>query len=87
MWLHVSENDLGADSPAEQMRNWVIANNRMAEVLKRLPPERQVALIHSYGHRLRKEGVLVIDSAEKSARTHLDGNGKMGTSPLFHRYF
>jgi len=58
--------------------------------MERLPPERQVALIaliHSYGHRLRKEGVLVIDSAEKSARTHLDGNGKMGTSPLFHRYF
>jgi enterochelin esterase-like enzyme len=30
IWLHVSENDLGATSPAEQMRNWVIANNRMA---------------------------------------------------------
>ena len=34
IWLHVSENDLGATSPAEQMRNWVIANNRMAGVLK-----------------------------------------------------
>ena len=26
IWLHVSENDLGANSPAEQMRNLVIAN-------------------------------------------------------------
>jgi hypothetical protein len=34
IWLHVSENDLGATSPAEGMRNWVIANNRMTEVLK-----------------------------------------------------
>jgi hypothetical protein len=34
IWLHVSENDLGANSPAEQMRNWVVANTRMAEVLK-----------------------------------------------------
>ena len=30
IWFHVSENDLGANSPAEQMRNWVIANNRMS---------------------------------------------------------
>ena len=39
LWLHVSENDLGANTPAEQKRNWVIANNRMAEVLeaKRYP--------------------------------------------------
>ena len=28
------ENDLGATSPEEQMRNWVIANNRMTTVLK-----------------------------------------------------
>ena len=34
IWLHVSENDLGATSPVEQMRNWVVANNRMAAALK-----------------------------------------------------
>ena len=34
IWLHVSENDLGATSPVEQMRNWVVANTRMAAALK-----------------------------------------------------
>lgn len=34
IWLHVSENDIGADSPVGQMRNWVAANNRMSEVLQ-----------------------------------------------------
>ena len=34
IWFHVSENDIGATAPVEQMRNWVAANNRMAAVLK-----------------------------------------------------
>src|SRR5688572_32857898 len=34
IWLHVSENDNGANAPVEQMRNWVVANNRMADALK-----------------------------------------------------
>jgi enterochelin esterase-like enzyme len=34
IWMEVGENDLGAKSPATNFRNWVIANNRMAEVLK-----------------------------------------------------
>jgi len=34
IWLEVGENDNGAKSPATGFRNWVIANNRMAEVLQ-----------------------------------------------------
>jgi enterochelin esterase family protein len=34
MWLEVGEKDNGAKSPASGFRNWVIANNQMAEVLK-----------------------------------------------------
>ena len=33
-WLHVSENDLGAKTDAAGMRNWVIANKNMTDVLK-----------------------------------------------------
>ncbi len=34
IWLHVSENDNGATTAASGMRNWVMANQRMAAVLK-----------------------------------------------------
>ena len=34
IWLEVGENDNGAKSPATGFRNWVIANNQMAEALK-----------------------------------------------------
>jgi iron(III)-enterobactin esterase len=34
MWMEVGENDNGAKSPATGFRNWVIANNDMAKVLK-----------------------------------------------------
>jgi enterochelin esterase-like enzyme len=34
IWLEVGENDNGAKSPATGFRNWVIANDRMAEVFK-----------------------------------------------------
>jgi enterochelin esterase-like enzyme len=34
VWMEVGENDNGSKSPATGYRNWVIANNRMAEVLK-----------------------------------------------------
>jgi enterochelin esterase-like enzyme len=50
MWLHVSENDLGATSPAEQMRNWVIANNRMAGVLKAKGYPYQFVFSEAAGH-------------------------------------
>ena len=50
LWLHVSENDLGATSPTEQMRNWVIANNRMAEVLKAKGYPYQFVFSEAAGH-------------------------------------
>jgi iron(III)-enterobactin esterase len=34
IWLEVGENDNGAKAPATGFRNWVIANDRMAEALK-----------------------------------------------------
>jgi iron(III)-enterobactin esterase len=34
IWMEVGENDNGAKSPATGFRNWVIANNQMAKVLK-----------------------------------------------------
>jgi hypothetical protein len=50
LWLHVSENDLGANTPAEQMRNWVIANNRMADVLKAKRYPYQFVFSEASGH-------------------------------------
>jgi enterochelin esterase-like enzyme len=34
IWMHVSENDLGVQTASADMRNWVIANQRFAAVLK-----------------------------------------------------
>ncbi len=34
IWMHVSENDLGVTSASADRRNWVIANQRLAGVLK-----------------------------------------------------
>ena len=50
IWLHVSENDLGATSPVEQMRNWVVANNRMAAVLKAKGYPYQFVFSEASGH-------------------------------------
>jgi enterochelin esterase family protein len=50
IWLHVSENDIGATSPAEQMRNWVIANNRMTTVLKAKAYPYQFVFSEAAGH-------------------------------------
>ena len=50
IWTHVSENDIGATSPAEQMRNWVIANNRMSEVLKAKGYPYQFVFAEAAGH-------------------------------------
>ena len=50
IWLHVSENDIGATSPAEGMRNWVIANNRMTEVLKAKGYPYQFVFSEAAGH-------------------------------------
>jgi iron(III)-enterobactin esterase len=50
IWLHVSENDLGANTPAEGMRNWVIANNRMADALKAKGYPYQFVFSEAVGH-------------------------------------
>jgi enterochelin esterase family protein len=50
LWTHVSENDIGATSPAEGMRNWVIANNRMSEVLKAKGYPYQFVFSEAAGH-------------------------------------
>jgi len=50
IWLHVSENDLGATSPVEQMRNWVAANNRMAAALKAKGYPYQFVFSEASGH-------------------------------------
>ena len=50
IWLHVSENDLGATTSAEQMRNWVIANNRMAAALKAKGYPYQFVFSEAAGH-------------------------------------
>jgi enterochelin esterase-like enzyme len=50
IWTHVSENDIGATSPAEGMRNWVIANNRMSEVLKAKGYPYQFVFAEAAGH-------------------------------------
>lgn len=50
IWLHVSENDIGADAPVEQMRNWVAANNRMAGALKAKGYPYQYVFSEASGH-------------------------------------
>jgi len=50
IWIHVSENDIGATSPAEGMRNWVIANERMAGVLKAKGYPYQFIFSEAAGH-------------------------------------
>jgi iron(III)-enterobactin esterase len=50
IWLHVSENDLGATAPVEQMRNWVVANNRMAAALKAKGYPYQFVFSEASGH-------------------------------------
>jgi enterochelin esterase-like enzyme len=50
LWLHVSENDIGAASPVEQMRNWVAANNRMAAALRAKGYPYQFVFSEASGH-------------------------------------
>jgi enterochelin esterase-like enzyme len=50
IWIHVSENDNGANTPAEGMRNWVIANQRMADVLKAKAYPYQFLFSEASGH-------------------------------------
>jgi len=50
IWLHVSENDNGSDRDAESMRNWVIANDRMAAVLAEKGYPHQYIFSEGVGH-------------------------------------
>jgi enterochelin esterase-like enzyme len=49
-WLHVSQNDNGANTAASGFRNWVIANKRMAEVLKARGYHYQFVYSKASGH-------------------------------------
>jgi enterochelin esterase-like enzyme len=50
MWMEVGENDNGAKSPASGHRNWVIANNKMAEVLKAKEYHYRYVFANGAGH-------------------------------------
>ena len=49
-WLHVSQNDNGATSASSGMRNWVIANLRMAEAMKAKNYHYQLVYAKGAGH-------------------------------------
>jgi enterochelin esterase family protein len=54
MWIQVSENDNGSKTPAEGRRNWVIANSRLAKVLKDKGYAYQFVYSKGAGHPQRK---------------------------------
>jgi enterochelin esterase family protein len=54
MWIQVSENDNGSKTPAQGRRNWVIANSRLAKVLKEKGYAYQFVYSKGAGHTQRK---------------------------------
>ncbi len=54
IWMHVSENDLGANTASADRRNWVIANQRLAAVLKAKGYHYQFVYSKNSGHVDRK---------------------------------
>ena len=50
IWLHVSGNDNGAAATADSMRNWITANTRMADVLKKMSYAYQFVFSEASGH-------------------------------------
>ena len=50
IWLHVSGNDNGAAATAGSMRNWIIANTRMADALKKKGYAYQFVFSEAAGH-------------------------------------
>ena len=50
VWLHVSQNDIGAAGSASGFRNWVITNGRMAAVLKAKGYHYQFVYAKNAGH-------------------------------------
>lgn len=59
MWIQVSENDIGSTTSSEGRRNWVIANERLAKVLKDKGYAYQFVYSKGAGHTPRK----VIDNS------------------------
>ena len=54
LWLQVSENDNGAKTASENRRNWVIANARLARILKEKGYPYQFVYTRGAGHTQRK---------------------------------
>ena len=54
LWIQVSENDNGSKTPSEGRRNWVIANSRLAKVLKDKGYAYQFVYSKGAGHTQRK---------------------------------
>jgi enterochelin esterase-like enzyme len=50
IWMHVSENDIGAKSASAERRNWVMANQRLAGVLKAKGYHYQFVYAKNAGH-------------------------------------
>ena len=50
IWMEVGENDNGAKSPASGFRNWVIANNQMADALKAKGYHYRYVFANAAGH-------------------------------------
>ena len=50
IWMHVSENDIGAKTASADRRNWVIANQRLAGVLKAKGYHYQFVYAKNAGH-------------------------------------
>lgn len=50
LWMEVAQNDIGADTASSVRRNWVIANQRMAAVLKAKGYHYQFVYAKNAGH-------------------------------------
>jgi enterochelin esterase-like enzyme len=54
LWIQVSENDNGATTPSANRRNWVIANWRLARILRDKGYHYQFVYTKGAGHTQRK---------------------------------
>jgi enterochelin esterase-like enzyme len=50
LWMHVGENDNRSKDPASTLHNWVMANQRMAAVLKAMKYHYQFVFARDSGH-------------------------------------
>ncbi len=50
IWMEVAQNDIGPNTPSANRRNWVIANQRMAAVLKAKGYHYQLVYAKNAGH-------------------------------------